>query len=232
MAETKSERASPAYMPWRTFINFINTLRNTGLPSQVNRSVMTNLSYSSQAQLLAGLRFLKLIDATGQPTAILQRLIATSEGDQREVVAEIIRDCYQFAFDKLDLSRATPDELEKQFREKGITGSTAARAAAFFLEAAEAAGVTLSAHLKKKNGVSTGSAPRTRSSRKRVRAVASAKSEEGSQQIPGAIGMSFEGQLLDKFPTFDPTWPDPIKQQWFEGFQKLMGMAPTKKVAP
>jgi hypothetical protein len=29
-------------------------------------------------------------------------------------------------------------------------------------------------------------------------------------------------QLLGKFPSFDPGWPDDIKKKWFEGFDRLM----------
>lgn len=35
----------------------------------------------------------------------------------------------------------------------------------------------------------------------------------------------FMGQLLAKFPAFDPNWPDEIKTKWFEGFQQFMGHA-------
>jgi len=31
-------------------------------------------------------------------------------------------------------------------------------------------------------------------------------------------------QLLEKFPTFDPTWPDEIKAKWFEGYERLLGL--------
>lgn len=30
-------------------------------------------------------------------------------------------------------------------------------------------------------------------------------------------------KLLEKFPAFDPNWPEPIQAKWFEGFARLMG---------
>lgn len=225
MAETKGEGISPAYMPWKTFTNFINGLRSTDVPSQVNRSVMTNLSYSTQAQVLAGLKFLKLTDANGKPTGILQRLVSASDGDSAPIYKEMVEDCYAFVFETLDLSRATPEELEKAFRERGITGSTAARAAAFFLEAAEAAGIVLSAHLKKKNGASSGTASR-RGTRRRSRPTNQTLDPIREEPTPPRTNKSFENQLLEKFPAFDPTWPKETQEKWFEGFKTLMAMAP------
>jgi hypothetical protein len=28
--------------------------------------------------------------------------------------------------------------------------------------------------------------------------------------------------VLDKFPTFDPSWPDDVKSKWFEAFNTLL----------
>jgi hypothetical protein len=28
--------------------------------------------------------------------------------------------------------------------------------------------------------------------------------------------------LLDKFPTFDPSWPDELKNKWFSAFDELL----------
>jgi hypothetical protein len=35
----------------------------------------------------------------------------------------------------------------------------------------------------------------------------------------------FMAKLLEKFPSFDPTWTDEIKTKWFEGFQQFMAHA-------
>jgi hypothetical protein len=34
-------------------------------------------------------------------------------------------------------------------------------------------------------------------------------------------------KLLEKFPPFDPNWPDPIKEKWFAGFDQFMKKAAT-----
>src|ERR1700730_8482301 len=125
MAEQKQEHLAPAYVPWRTLTNYINSLRESGLPSQINRSVMDKTSYSGQAQLLAGMRYLGLIDKNGTPQAILSQWVEADEANQTKIIGKILTDRYAFVFDTIDVARARPAEVEKQFRERGIGGSTA-----------------------------------------------------------------------------------------------------------
>jgi hypothetical protein len=222
MAEQKKERLAPAYVPWRTLMNYINSLRESGLPSQINRSVMDKTSYSGQAQLLAGMRYLGLIDTLGTPQAILAQWIEADEANQTKIIGKILSDCYKFVFDNLDLARASPAEVDKQFRERGIDGSTAERAVAFFLNAADAAGIILSPHLKKKTR-SSGALRRTRSPRKRQR-------QEGNKPPAEDMRHDFNGGAdpwLAKFPDFNPEWDEKIQQTWFEAFQKLMAIRKT-----
>ena len=119
MSDEKLDKTTPAYIPWRTFRSFVNGLRETRLPSQINRSVMSNLSYSTQAQLLAALRFLELIDSNGTPQPILSRLTDASEEEQPAVIKELITQRYGFVFLTLDLERVTTEEIKRQFRRLG-----------------------------------------------------------------------------------------------------------------
>jgi hypothetical protein len=225
MADKEIGKIAPAYVPWRTFMNFINGLRETDVPSQINRSVMTNLSYSAQAQLLSGLRYLGLINTDGKPLANLSRFVGATEATQKEIIKAIITERYGFVFNALDLSRASSEELEKQFRAEGIGGSTVVRATSFFLGAAEAAGIQLSAHLKKKTSV----APATRRQRVAKRKVRNGANGQDETPPPAAVPTDMMGKLLEKFPQFDPNWPDPIKTKWFEGFDRLMVSAAKKE---
>jgi hypothetical protein len=227
MSDEKQDRAAPAYIPWATFLNFINRLRETGMPTQINRSVITNLSYSTQAQLLAALRYLRLVDATGAPQRTLSQLVEANETDRKGIIKLLLEERYPFVFSTLDLSRTTTEEIERQFRQVGITGSTVGRAVAFFLSAAESAGLTISPHVKKRTPTSNGAStpPRQRRSRQRKRTGPGVAPPTPPLTPPLAPNpQSMEGQLLDKFPTFDPAWPDDLKKAWFDDFKDLMGM--------
>ena len=65
----------PPYVSYKALMKFIETLRR-GIPSQIDRSLMRNLSGTMQTQMLTALRFLKLIDQQGHPEPILSRLVS------------------------------------------------------------------------------------------------------------------------------------------------------------
>jgi hypothetical protein len=230
MSDTTSQTQAPAYVAWGTFRNFLNSLRENGLPTQINRSVMSKLSFSAQAQLTTALKSLGLTDAKGAPTPILAELIAADEAGQREVIKKILHRSYGFVFNTLDLSRATPGELETQFKAAGISGSTVGRAVAFFLSAATFAGIALSAHIKK-NGASSSTRSPSGARKRRVSVPPKTPGADPSGKTILTEG-GFEQGLLSKFPEFNPSWPEDIQKSWFDGFKTLMGMAPQKKSEP
>jgi hypothetical protein len=45
--------------------------------------------------------------------------------------------------------------------------------------------------------------------------------KEGERPMTSSDTMT--SKLLEKFPAFDPNWPEPIQAKWFEGFARLMG---------
>jgi len=42
--------------------------------------------------------------------------------------------------------------------------------------------------------------------------------EESMRALPGDLAQ----RLVDKFPSFDPNWPEPLCEKWFEVFQELI----------
>src|ERR1700691_4993636 len=71
----------PPYAPYRSFRNYLESLKQ-GIPSQIDRSVMRNMSGALQSQLSAALKYLGLVNAVGQPTDRLSRIVH-SEGVER-----------------------------------------------------------------------------------------------------------------------------------------------------
>ncbi len=150
MADDSGVKTGPAYVPYKSFRNFINNLADIGIPARIDRSVVSNLSGSTQAMLLSALRFLKLTDDEGKPTKKLHELVEA--GDKYgEVLAGVLTGAYPFLAEKgLDITKATLHQLEEQFKDYGLGGSTVDKAVAFFLTAAKDAGLSLSQHLKPK----------------------------------------------------------------------------------
>ena len=79
MARGGSEQAPPSrtapYTSYRTFRTFIEDLSEHGLPSRIDRSVLTRFSGVVGTQLMHALRFLGLIEDDGRATPRLKDLV-------------------------------------------------------------------------------------------------------------------------------------------------------------
>jgi len=100
-----------------------------------------------------------------------------------------------------------------------VTGNTTRKCIAFFIKAAEDAGLELSTHIKKPRGRRPSI---TKNRRKAVLPQAKQSFDaEKTEPHPGEE-MSLDKLLLSKFPSFDPEWSDEVKAKWFDGFSRLM----------
>jgi hypothetical protein len=210
--------AIPPYLSFRTFSAFIEGLK-VGIPTRIDRTVMSSMSGAVQAQLMAALRYLGLVSAHGVTHERLANLV-NSEGSARgRELASILREFYPFLFKDFDLLRATTGEIEEAFRKVGASGETIRKCVAFFLAAAKAADLPVSPHIKTARVTRT--APRAK--RNGSSNAAAARAEvviEKSEPAPSVA--TWSQMLLAKFPSFDPAWPDEVKAKWFESFEKLM----------
>ncbi len=154
MPRGRSENAksvrTPPYTSYRTFRTFIQDLREHGLPSRVDRSVLTRFSGVVGMQLTHALRFLGLIEEGGRPTQRLRELVdAEDAGRWRETLLDLIRREYAPLF-AIDLESATPSHFHDTFR-KAFPAADAVvqKCVTFFLYAANDAGLTLSPRVLK-----------------------------------------------------------------------------------
>ncbi|MGO9592855.1 MAG: DUF5343 domain-containing protein [Steroidobacteraceae bacterium] len=149
MSDNEPKKASPAYVAHKTFDNFINGLRENGIPSRIDRSAMSGMSGSGQSALKASLEYLGLINADEEPTDKLHQLVDAEEENRPAVLAEILREAYPYLIGgSIDLKRATTKQIEEAFRAQNISGSTVVKAIAFFLTAAKSAGIEISSYIK------------------------------------------------------------------------------------
>ena len=72
MLERTRSSGTPPYTSYRTFKTFIEDLHQHGVPSRIDRSVLTRFSGVVGTQLMRALRFLGLIEEEGRPTAAPQ----------------------------------------------------------------------------------------------------------------------------------------------------------------
>lgn len=185
---TATETAIPPYVSYRTFINFVNEFRQT-VPSRIDRSIMTNVAGSVQAQLKTALRYLGLTDENGRTLETFRNL-ARSEGETRkEVLRSIIEEGYPFLLRNgtFDLMTTTPAEFTEQFRNQGAKGDTIRKCELFFLNAAKDAGIPFSDRIEPKaTAEQKASRPRTSTSRRSTKSINSG--QVNAQPLPDNQG--------------------------------------------
>jgi hypothetical protein len=137
--DAAGSRSQPMYASYLTFTTLLDWLRETKhIPSQFDRSWWgSKFSGSGGAQLMAGLRFLGLLNKD-EPQERLEKLAFASNEERPALLAEILRDAY--GADLLTgLSRMTPKMLTDRIGALGTTDATHRKAIAFFVNAAKAA---------------------------------------------------------------------------------------------
>jgi hypothetical protein len=147
--QAKSPRTAP-YTSYRTFRTFIEDLRDHGVPSRIDRSVLTRFSGSVGGQLMHALRFLGLIDDEGRTTQRLRELMIAHGGAQwPETLSKALQQAYAPIF-AIDLETATPSQFSATFR-KAFPAADAVvqKCVTFFLYAAADAGMKISGRILK-----------------------------------------------------------------------------------
>jgi len=221
MLSSSSKKLLPPYVSYRTFINFLDGLQQT-MPARIDRSYWGDrLSGSTGTQLVSALRFLDLIDINGFPTVKLRQLVATRGSQRTDLLKQITHESYSFFFlSQVDPQAATYSQLEEAFHDNyQIASDVARKCIKFFIGLASDGGMKLSPFVTKK----TRNVRPPAAVKKPSRAVDKKTGTEIPQQtalIPN--GMGLDKLLIDKFPGFDPAWPDEVKLKWFSAFDELL----------
>jgi len=232
MLDTTAERSppkTPPYVSWRTLKSLVQDLHEHGVPSRIDRSVLTRYSGVVGTQLMTTLRFFNFIDSDGHPSETFKALVK-SHGTPAwtEHLEKIIRDFYKPVLE-IDLSNATPGHFSETFR-KAFPGTETVlqKCTTFFLYASRDAGIKISDRVLK------GRKPRPLT-RKKTAKPQNAKvgenetedhlDDDNRRDLNRDEEFEFRRDLLNKFPTFDPTWPDNIKGDWFKAFEQLRQMS-------
>ncbi len=141
---------TPPYTSYRTFRTFIEDLREHGVPSRIDRSVLTRFSGVVGTQLTHALRFLGLIEDHGHPTQRLREMVdAQGSGRWPEMLLELLRLEYAPMF-AIDLETATPSHFNEAFRRAfPAADAVVQKCVTFFLYAADDAGVKISGRVLK-----------------------------------------------------------------------------------
>lgn len=159
MTESTTDEFKPPYVSWATFTNFLaDKVDHETLPTQIDKSFLDSYSGSNQAMILNALKLFEMIDDDGTVRPSL-RQAGGDEDFRREHVGKILRKRYS-ALIQLGEQNATAQKLHDWFAAFGYKGSTLGKAEAFYLSAAEYAGVPISPNFKVKAARSSGGSGR------------------------------------------------------------------------
>lgn len=146
MADT-TKKPIPPYATYKSFSNFINGLREHGMPKHITKSMLPG-SNSGKAAMAATLSSLGLVNGKDEPTDMMRQL-TDPQKNFNTALKEILESSYAFLTDgSLDIADTTTDKVVEKFKELGASGSTVTKCMAFFLSAAADAKITVSRWVK------------------------------------------------------------------------------------
>jgi hypothetical protein len=172
-----SSKATPPYTSFPSFKTLLKNLKEHGMPSRVDRSVLgSSFSNAVGSQLLTALKFLTLTGADNHPTDDLELLVHTfGTDDWKGALEAVLRKSYAPLF-SLDLDSASPNQFNEKFRSAyGGADEVQRKSMTFFLTAAQDAGIKVSPYIMKNKK------PRSGPSKKRApKAKADAENNIGT----------------------------------------------------
>jgi hypothetical protein len=155
--QSAERRASPPYLPFKTFLNFIDMLSATVVPHRIDASIMSKYPGSIKAQLRAGLGYIGAIDDQAIVQPSFKELVGARGTDMwRDVFTTQFFDWYREILGDLDLDTATLSQLKDRFKAAGVEGSVIIKATRFFLAALDEAGLSYSPHFKTRGALTGG----------------------------------------------------------------------------
>ncbi len=142
---------SPPYVAWTTFKNFIKFLKEHGVPSRIDKSVMNGLSGGTQSHLASTIRYLGLVKVDLSPTDVMENLVSDFGTDAwQESLSAVLKASYYDVTDGIDLTKATPHQLDKCFENDNQSAAMVDKMVRFYLSGLEEAGIPFSTHLKQR----------------------------------------------------------------------------------
>lgn len=170
----------PPYISFSTFLNVLGTFSEQGIPAQVDTSVLRKFSGSVQRQLLPALRFMGFTDEHNTPTVHLVNFSSEGEEERKKLLADILKS--KFSEQVKILPNGTQQQLRNSFEHITAEPSVKGKCLAFFLKAAQYAGLEVSRHITQRMRVARGNGNPTK--RRRKVADRGPSQQEGGDELP------------------------------------------------
>ncbi|MBN1367410.1 MAG: DUF5343 domain-containing protein [Dehalococcoidales bacterium] len=225
--DEKIKRRLPPYVSYHTFKTFVDGLRP--IPSRFDHSFWgKRFSGTTRSQLTAAMLFLGLINIEGVPTNRLKLLADAKDVKKSDLLKQTCTEAFDFLFNgSFDSQTATPAQLQQVFHNNfQISNSVSRKCIKFFVDMANDAGISLSPFITKQYRAYSNPASKTSIKKSSSKPARNTLVPQSMDEIPDR--RSWDTLLLNKFPQFDPSWPDEVKLKWFSAFDELMRRGLTK----
>lgn len=225
--ETVQERPDknpPPYFAFKTLTNVMDDMKERGVPNRIDRTFLVGMSGAGQTQFIAGLKSLGLIDSAGTVQDRFTQMVAGNLGDRRRILAEVLQERYPEAVE-LGKTNATTGQLVEVFRDYGVSGDTARKAIAFYLNAARYAGDIPLSPMFQTPKVSTGTGG-TKKRRKAAEVVKDTEPDAGEQRERRDTGghafapfHQVVAGVLGEFPAYPNGWTQARRDEVMKMFE-------------
>lgn len=219
--DTQERKHSAPYISWKTFIAFLANIQGK-VPTQVDPSVLRNMSGTARSQLISALRFLDLIELDGTRKDSLQELADSYNSERwKPVLKGLIDRAYGRIINGINISSATPAMLRDRFRNNGgVDGGTIDSAMRFYLSALKEADIPFSQHLTIRQRAPRGNGTRKRASGK-VSEPGSAGEDSREFEIPeDTFAVPFEVLGLNGLAYL----PDDVSEEQWDAISQYVRM--------
>ena len=178
---------TPPYIAFKTFIAQIDRMKEIGIPLRIDRSFFQHMSGSQQTQIMQALRAFGFLGPGGRVEPEMEQFIGGDE-DQRKAAIRGVLEAQYAPLVRLAEQKGTQGQMEEWFKTFDYSRLTMAKAVAFFLQAADYAGVPKSPYFRPVRGVGTPSKARTRRTDTREEETPETLPERPSEPRAAAAG--------------------------------------------
>lgn len=225
MADVQAQKI-PIYVSYLTFSNMLDWLHEMGtVPSKFDRSLWgKKFGGSTGGQLVAGMKFLGLLDGENT-TAVLDKLAMATADERKALIAALLRDAYGAGIVD-ELPRMTVKMLNDAFDDLGATDATRRKAISFFINAAKAADLPLHSMLAKQARNRPAAARKPAIPQKDRQKPDGAKPDAPEVRPPAHTPWqeALDPTILtwlQRIPAADKEWPPAEREKWQHVFKTI-----------
>jgi hypothetical protein len=228
-----SSKLPAPYMSFGVFTKSIETFADTTVPTgPLDRRVLNEFSGADYGALISGLRFLGLVDEQRRATAEYRDLVQLSKDPAKfkERWRELVKSKYTPVVGQLDLKHGTSAELEKAFKDYGVsTGQMLTKTIRFFIKAVSESGLQLSPYMTapKPRAPRTTSATARKNGSGKVHGGTKPRGQDSSNEAPDETPSGFERLPLPGMPNSFIQYPTNLTEAHCQILEAMVGVLRT-----